>query len=72
MTSDELLDAHMQRLRDDPGYAAIWRMAFAHPVPIERLLFVMLAWAEHADGLRAIIRANNQISHAPQSHEKQN
>ena len=27
MTSDELLDAHTLRLRNDPGYVAIWRRA---------------------------------------------
>ena len=56
MTFDELLDAHMQRLRNDPGYVAIWRKTFAHPVANERMLVAMLAWAEQADGLRAMAR----------------
>ena len=54
MTSDELLDAHMHRLRNDPGYVAIWRRA--HEQPNMQEIVMMLAWAEQADGLRAIIR----------------
>lgn len=56
MTPDELLDAHTRRMRTDPGYAAIWRKASEHPVIQERQLVTMLAWAEQADGLRAMAR----------------
>jgi hypothetical protein len=59
MTTDELLDAHMQRLRDDPGYAAIWRRARA--LPNMQLITAMLAWAEQADGLRAMCATYGQI-----------
>lgn len=55
MTTDEQLDAHAQRLRDDPGYAAIWQRATA-PRTMQ-LITAMLVWAEQADGLRAMARA---------------
>ena len=54
MTSDELLDAHCQRLRNDPGYVTIWRQA--HEQPHMQEIVMMLAWAEQADGLRAMAR----------------
>ena len=50
MSTDQLLDAHMQRLRTDPGYVAIWRRA--HEQPNMGEIVMMLAWAEQADGLR--------------------
>ena len=55
MSTDQLLDAHMQRLRTDPGYVAIWRRAHEQPNMSE--IVMMLAWAEQADGLRALARA---------------
>jgi len=60
MTSDELLDAHMQRLRTDPGYVAIWRRA--HEQPNMQEIVLALAWAEQADGLRAMARAASSPS----------
>ena len=59
MTSDELLDAHMHRLRNDPGYVAIWRRA--HEQPNMQEIVMMLAWAEQADGLRAMCATYGQI-----------
>ena len=58
MTTDELLDAHMQRLRTDPGYVAIWRRA--HEQPNMGEIVMMLAWAEQADGLRALLRTSGK------------
>lgn len=60
MTSDELLDAHCQRLRDDPGYVTIWRQA--HEQPHMQEIVMMLAWAEQADGLRAMARTGAEES----------
>lgn len=54
MTTDELLDAHASRMKSDPGYAAIWQRATA--LPSMQLITAMLAWAEQADGLRAMAR----------------
>ena len=55
MTADELLDAHELRLRNDPGYRAIWGKSTGHPVIQERILVAMLTWAEQADGLRRMV-----------------
>ena len=60
MTTDELLDAHMQRLRTDPGYVAIWRRAHEQPNMSE--IVMMLAWAEQADGLRAKVQHAGQAN----------
>lgn len=57
MTPDELLDAHSRRMQSDPGYAAIWSKATA--LPNMQLITAMLAWAEQADGLRAVARAGS-------------
>lgn len=54
MSTDELIDAHCERLRTDPGYVAIWRRAHEQPNMSE--IVMMLAWAEQADGLRALAR----------------
>lgn len=60
MTTDELLDAHMQRLRTDPGYSAIWQRANSRLYPDMKLIVAMLAWAEQADGLRAMAQHAGQ------------
>ena len=54
MSTYELLDAHFKRMDTDPGYVAIWRKATA--LPNMRLITAMLAWAEQADGLRAMVQ----------------
>ena len=67
MTSDELLDAHCQRLRNDPGYVAIWRRA--HEQPHMQEIVLALAWAEQADGLRAMARAGVDSASLPKAIE---
>lgn len=67
MTTDELLDAHSQRMQSDPGYAAIWRRATA--LPNMQLITAMLAWAEQADGLRALAQHAGQAQ-APSDAER--
>ncbi len=64
MTADELLDAHTKRMQTDPGYVAIWRKATA--LPNMQLISAMLAWAEQADGLRALaVEANSVLAGGP-------
>ena len=60
MTSDQLLDAHTKRMQSDPGYVAIWHKAAA--LPNMQLITAMLAWAEQADGLRALAQASGSES----------
>lgn len=50
-----LLDAHLARMKSDPGYAAIWQRVSAQREM--QLISAMLAWAEQADGLRAMVGA---------------
>lgn len=56
MTADELLDAHDLRLRNDPGYRAIWQRVQGIDRPELRMLALANAWAEQADLLRAMAR----------------
>ena len=60
MSTYELLDAHFKRMDTDPGYVAIWRKATA--LPNMRLITAMLAWAEQADGLRAMAQDAGQAN----------
>jgi hypothetical protein len=69
MTADELLDAHVLRLRNDPGYAAIWQRVQGIDRPELRMLAIANAWAEQADGLRAMARANAEEASQPMAVE---
>lgn len=55
MTADELLDAHELRLRNDPGYRAIWQSVQGIDRPELRMLALANAWAEQAEGLRRMV-----------------
>ena len=66
MSTDKLLDAHCERLRTDPGYVAIWRRA--HEQPNMGEIVMMLAWAEQADGLRALAQSSG--SESPSDEER--
>ena len=53
MSSDEIIDAHAERLRLDPGYQAIWHKVQTAK-PEHRLLVAMLLWANDAMILRTL------------------
>lgn len=59
--SDQLLDAHAQRLQSDPGYAAIWQTVQAAPQEL-RILLAMCLWADAAANLRAMCNTVLQSS----------
>jgi hypothetical protein len=63
MTSDELLDAHAKRLKEDAGYVNAWNIVQARP-PELRLLFAMNCWARAADQCRALCSAMASIEDA--------
>ena len=51
--SDEILDAHAERLRVDPGYQEKWHKVQTAK-PEHRLLVAMLLWAHDAMILRTL------------------
>ena len=53
MSSDEIIDAHAERLRVDPGYQEIWHKVQTAK-PEHRLLVAMLLWANDAMILRTL------------------
>lgn len=53
MSTDELLDAHAERLRTDPGYLEIWNRVQAEK-PEHRMLLAMHLWGTQAATLRTL------------------
>ena len=54
MQTDSLLDSHVSRLSNDPGYQAVWHFVQSVPENL-RLLASMKVWADNVEVLRLVV-----------------